>query len=105
MRNDGWFGFESMQTRAHVWVRGRVQGVCFRSETATMARRLGVDGWVRNLPDGSVEALFEGERDSVEKAVDFCKRGPPSAYVSGMEVKWEDWKGELQGFTILRSRL
>jgi acylphosphatase len=94
-----------MQARAHVWVRGRVQGVCFRAETANVARSLRLDGWVRNLSDGSVEALFEGQKESVEKAIDFCKRGPPSAYVSSLEVKWEEWKGEFQAFNIIRWRL
>lgn len=94
-----------MKARAHVFVSGRVQGVFFRGETAAMARRLGVDGWVRNLPDGRVEALFEGEKESVEKAVEFCRRGPPGAYVQDLDVTWEDWKGEFRGFGIARWRL
>lgn len=94
-----------MKARAHVYVNGRVQGVFFRAETANVARRLGVDGWVRNLPDGSVEAIFEGEKENVEKAVEFCRRGPPGAYVKDLEVKWEDWKGEFKGFGIMRLHL
>jgi acylphosphatase len=91
-----------MKARAHVFVSGRVQGVLFRAETVDVARRLRVDGWVRNLPDGRVEAIFEGEKASVEKAVEFCRRGPPGAYVKDLDVKWEDWKGEFQSFGIAR---
>lgn len=94
-----------MKARAHVFVRGRVQGVLFRAETVNVAQRLGVTGWVRNLPDGRVEALFEGEKENVEKAVEFCRRGPPGAYVQDLDVRWEDWKGEFQEFDIVRWRL
>ena len=90
-----------MKTRAHVYVSGRVQGVFFRAETAELARRLGLNGWVRNLPDGRVEALFEGEKQYVEKAVEFCKRGPPSAYVTHLDIDWEDWKNEFQEFRVV----
>jgi acylphosphatase len=90
-----------MKARAHVYVEGRVQGVFFRSETANSAYRLDVVGWVRNLPDGRVEALFEGERENVERLVEFCKHGPPGAYVRDFIVKWEDWKGEFHNFRIV----
>ena len=93
-----------MKARAHVLVSGRVQGVLFRAETADVAERLGVNGWVRNLPDGRVEALFEGEKEDVEKTLEFCRRGPPGAYVRDLDVKWEEWKGEFQGFQITRWR-
>jgi acylphosphatase len=89
-----------VKARARVYVSGRVQGVFFRAETADMANGLGLAGWVRNLPDGRVEALFEGEKEEVEKAVDFCRRGPPGARVQNLEVKWEDWIGEFQDFRI-----
>ena len=91
-----------MKARVHVYVSGRVQGVFFRAETADLARALNVTGWVRNLSDGGVEALFEGEKENVEKLVDFCRRGPPGAYVRNLDVKWEAWKGELQDFRIVR---
>ncbi len=90
-----------MKVRAHVHVSGRVQGVFFRAETADLAQRLSVMGWVRNLHDGRVEALFEGERADVEKAVEFCRLGPPRAYVRNLDVKWEDWKGEFSGFRVI----
>lgn len=89
-----------MKTRAHVYVTGRVQGVFFRAETVEVANRLGIVGWVRNLADGRVEALFEGEKEDVEKAVDFCRRGPPGAHVHSLDVTWEDCKAEFQEFRI-----
>jgi len=65
-----------------------------------LARQLGVNGWVRNLPDGRVEAVFEGDREQVEAAVEFCRRGPPGAHVSALDVQWEEWKGEYRDFRI-----
>jgi len=91
-----------LKARAHVCVTGRVQGVFFRAETAEVANRLGIVGWVRNLADGRVEALFEGEKEDVEKAVDFCRRGPPGAHVQDLAVKWEEWKGEFRDFRVVR---
>jgi len=90
-----------LKARAHVYVSGRVQGVFFRAETADLARSLGLGGWVRNLPDGRVEALFEGEKEDVEKAVDFCRRGPRGAYVSDLNIEREQWKGDLYTFRVI----
>lgn len=81
-------------TRARVRVHGRVQGVFFRTETRDRARSLGLAGWVRNRPDGSVEAVFEGEPDRVESMVDWSRRGPPGASVDGVDVTWEEPEGE-----------
>jgi acylphosphatase len=89
-----------MKARVHVFVSGRVQSVFFRAETVDMADRLGLGGWVRNLPDGRVEALFEGEKEDVEKALDFCRRGPPHAHVQNLDLKWEEWKGEFRNFRV-----
>lgn len=86
--------------RAHVFVSGRVQGVFFRSYTREKAQGLGLKGWVRNLKDGRVEALFEGEREKVEVAVDWCRIGPPYAKVTGFEVEWGEYKGEFNGFEV-----
>jgi len=86
--------------RAHVYVSGRVQGVFFRSETQDEALRRNVTGWVRNLPDGRVEAVFEGEKEAVEKLIEFCKRGPPGARVTKVEVAWEPYTGEFKDFKI-----
>jgi acylphosphatase len=89
-----------MKARAHVYVSGDVQGVFFRVRTAETANRLGLSGWIRNLYDGRVEAIFEGEEDKVEEAIEFCRRGPPSAQVTNLDVKREEWTGQFQRFTI-----
>jgi acylphosphatase len=86
--------------RAHVFVSGRVQGVFFRYETRGLAQRLGVAGWVKNRRDGRVEAVFEGEREDVEKIVEFCRKGPSGARVTDVEVRWEMPTGEFEGFTV-----
>ncbi|HDR72472.1 MAG TPA: acylphosphatase [Methanoculleus sp.] len=86
--------------RAHVWVSGRVQGVYFRDATRASAERSGVAGWVRNLPDGRVEAVFEGDPGAVDRMVEFCRSGPRSARVERVEVVEEDFRGELQGFEV-----
>ena len=89
-----------MTVRAHVYVAGRVQGVFFRWYTRDEAEKLGVKGWVRNLPDGRVEAVFEGEREAVERMIEFCRHGPPAAEVENVEVRWETPTGEHKGFKI-----
>jgi acylphosphatase len=94
-------GLGDMKIRAHVYVSGKVQGVFFRSETADLAQRLGINGWVRNLSDGRVEALFEGEKEQVEEEIGFCRRGPPGAYVQDLDVRWEDWRGDFREFKVL----
>lgn len=89
-----------MKTRTHIFVSGKVQGVFFRSSTEEKAQEIGVTGWVRNLADGRVEAVFEGEQDKVEEMVHWCKKGPQYAIVDGVEVIPENYKGEFQGFII-----
>lgn len=89
-----------MKVRAHVLVSGRVQGVFFRSETYDEATRRNVTGWVRNRYDGRVEAVFEGEKEKVDELVEFCRRGPPGARVTNLEVKWENYRGEFTEFRI-----
>jgi len=86
--------------RAHVFVRGDVQGVGFRYSTLDAARSLGLAGWVRNCADGSVEAVFEGPRDAVEQMVQWSHRGPPAAHVTKVDVAWEEATGKLSGFRI-----
>jgi len=76
--------------RAHVRVHGAVQGVFFRVETRDRARSLGISGWVRNLRDGAVEAVFEGPEERVESMVEWCRRGPAGARVQSVDVDWED---------------
>lgn len=89
-----------MKTRAHVLVNGRVQGVFFRVETMREARRKGVHGWIHNLPDDRVEAVFEGEEESVRKLIEFCRNGPLGAKVTGVDVSWEEYSGEFGEFQI-----
>ena len=89
-----------MKVRAHILISGRVQGVLFRSETQDEAHRQGVTGWVRNLPDERVEAVFEGEKVMVDRLIEFCRRGPPGAKVTRVEVTWSDYTGEFKGFSI-----
>jgi len=86
--------------RVHIQISGRVQGVFFRYETQALAEEIGVKGWVRNTPDGGVEAVFEGEKEKVERMLDFCRRGPPGAKVIGVEVKLEPYRGEFSSFDI-----
>ncbi len=87
-----------MKERAHIFVSGRVQGVFFRTATAQEAQARGVVGWVRNLPDGMVEALFEGEKEAVEELITFCRRGPRWARVTNVEVQWEPYTGSYESF-------
>jgi acylphosphatase len=87
--------------RVHVWIRGRVQGVFFRDSTQQAATRLGLAGWVRNMPDGRVEAVFQGDADACDDALDYVRRGPPSARVEGVDVRWEEDEAGLTGFRIV----
>jgi len=95
---------ESNFLRALVTIHGLVQGVYFRASTHDEAIRLGVNGWVRNLPDGSVEALFEGEKKKVEEIIGWCHRGPSGASVSKVEISWEPYQGEFKYFDIRYGR-
>jgi len=90
-----------MQVRTRVLVAGRVQGVGFRWAVEDEARDAGVTGWVRNLPDGRVEAVFEGEEESVRRMVGFCRRGPAAARVDDVEMIREEYTGKFDGFFIL----
>lgn len=85
--------------RRRVVVDGVVQGVFFRASTHREAVALGVSGWVRNLPDGRVEAVFEGEPQPVDAAVEWCRRGPARAVVTAVEVSDERPEGVL-GFSV-----
>lgn len=88
-------------TRAHVLVSGTVQGVYYRANTRDTARERGLDGWVRNLEDGRVEAVFEGPESDVESMVEWCHTGSPAADVDGVEVEYEEPEG-LERFEIRR---
>lgn len=86
--------------RAHVRLRGRVQGVGFRYATAEEARRHGLRGWVRNLDSGAVEAVFEGPPANVEAMTRWCSEGPPGSYVSDCQVSWDEPAEGFSHFAI-----
>jgi acylphosphatase len=87
------------RTRAHVFVSGHVQGVAYRANTRDTARERGVDGWVRNLDDGRVEAVFEGPASTVEGMVEWCHTGSPRAEVDDVSVEYGDPAG-IDGFSV-----
>ena len=89
-----------MNIRAHVIFSGRVQGVWFRANTHGKASELGLSGWVRNLRDGTVEAVFEGPEKLVKEAIQWCKTSQPHARVDSAEITWENYTGEFHGFDI-----
>jgi len=90
------------RARVHVWISGSVQGVGFRFSTVEQAQRLGLGGWVRNLGDGRVEAVFEGPAAEVGQMVAWCRRGPPGAWVSELGSEPETPIGET-GFRAMRT--
>lgn len=91
-----------MEARLRIVITGIVQGVMFRREITDLARRLGLTGWVRNLSDGKVEALAEGEKSGLDELVQFCHIGPRAARVRNVEVEWSDYTGEYRGFRITK---
>lgn len=86
--------------RVHVYISGRVQGVFFRAETLRAANGFNLTGWVRNMVDGRVEAVFEGEEDNTEKMLEWCHIGPPAARVKDVLVEEELYSGEFRDFMI-----
>ncbi|MEW6604912.1 MAG: acylphosphatase [Thermoproteota archaeon] len=91
---------DSKKTHAHVFVSGVVQGVYFRQNTKQVATRHNVTGWVRNLPDGRVEAVFEGNEMDVNEVIEWCHIGPPKAKVNDVKVKFEKYTGEFADFAV-----
>mgnify|MGYP001766925074 CR=1 FL=1 len=90
-----------VKVRAHVVFEGLVQGVFFRANTRQCAERLGLTGWVRNTSDGKVEAVFEGEKDTVEQAIEWCSTRQPYAQVRSKTVEFSEYKGESGVFGIV----
>jgi len=88
------------KVKARVRIEGLVQGVNYRYFTRQKAQELGVNGWVRNLADGSVECLMEGERDKVEALIRWCHQGPPGARVQKVTTHWEEYRGDVREFSI-----
>lgn len=89
-----------MNRRVKITVTGIVQGVNFRSYTRITAERLGVNGWIRNLPTGAVEGCFEGERGAVNTMIEWCRNGPPSGRVDSLAVSEEQFSDEFDSFTV-----
>ncbi|PLX93806.1 MAG: acylphosphatase [Desulfuromonas sp.] len=90
------------QICATVRVRGKVQGVCYRASTQETARAYGLKGWVRNLPDGSVEACFQGEEQKVRAVIEWCRQGPPHAAIDSLDIDWEEVSESFANFSIRR---
>jgi acylphosphatase len=86
--------------RARVIIAGRVQGVFFRASTRDEARKLGINGWVRNLPNGDVEGLFEGDKSTVTQMLAWCYKGSPYAVVHKVNVSYEPFVGDQEGFYV-----
>jgi acylphosphatase len=86
--------------RAHVIVRGMVQGVYFRAHTRDEARALNVTGWVKNRRDGAVEAIFEGPEEDVNEVIAWCHQGPARAHVTEVHVDWQNYAGEFKEFFV-----
>lgn len=84
----------------HVVIEGKVQGVFFRANMQQVARSLGLTGWVRNLPDGRVEAVVEGAENNMAAMLDWCRQGPPYAVVRHVEVTEEPYSGDYRDFSI-----
>lgn len=89
-----------MKARAHIFVSGRVQGVFFRYNILNKAKKTKIGGWVRNLPDGRLEAVFEGKKEKIIEMIDFCRRGPPTAFVVNVDVLWQKYSGTFKKFMI-----
>jgi acylphosphatase len=86
--------------RAHVFIRGKVQGVYFRQNTRIIAKRYGVVGWVRNLKDGRVEVVLEGNEMDVNQVIEWCYAGPPKAAVNDVDINYEKYTGEFREFKV-----
>jgi len=79
-----------MPERAHIYITGRVQGVGFRYSTYHVARQFGLAGWVRNVEDGRVEAVFLGNRETIQRMLAWCRHGPPGSFVENLDVTWDE---------------
>jgi acylphosphatase len=88
------------KARVHLIIHGYVQGIFYRASTRETALSLGLNGWVRNMADGSVEALFEGLVENLHNVVEWCRQGPPGAKVTRIDEKWSDSKAEFDSFEI-----
>ena len=89
-----------MKIRVHLYISGRVQGVYYRGFTQETAYALGLKGWSKNLPDGKVEAVFEGDTDKIEAAIKKCWQGPPASRVADIRVIWDEPVEDFTDFSI-----
>jgi len=85
---------------AHITVTGLVQGVFFRYNTMKKAHELNIKGWVKNLKDGRVEIMAEGEDENLQQFIAWCRKGPQGAYVEGLSIEWKEYTGEFSTFQI-----
>jgi|WetSurMetagenome_2_1015567.scaffolds.fasta_scaffold751103_1 acylphosphatase len=85
----------------HLFISGDVQGVGYRSWCRSLAHRLGLVGWVRNLPGGRVEIVAEGKKEILETFIDKCRQGPPVSWVENVETKWEPVTHEFKSFEMI----
>lgn len=86
----------------HILISGKVQGVCYRASCKEYALSIGLKGWVKNLDDGSVEVLAQGEKVNLEKFIAWCKQGPPQAKVEEVRISWQEANGPFNGFVVLK---
>ncbi len=86
--------------RLHLKIYGRVQGVYYRSSAQDVARELGLSGWIKNMPDGTVETVVEGEEEILRDYIRWCKKGPAAARVEKIDETWEEPTVEFKGFSI-----
>ena len=89
-----------MNKKVHLIISGRVQGVFFRASASRVARGLKINGFVRNLAGGNVELVGEGEEEALKRLADWCRKGPPGAQVTGVELDWQEPTGEVSGFNV-----
>jgi len=92
---------EELKTRAHIFIKGKVQGVFYRSWTKSTAESLGLTGWVKNLEDGRVEAMFEGEKEKVEQMIQKCRDGSKTSEVTHIDLIWEEAEEDFVGFNVV----
>lgn len=88
------------KVRAHIIISGRVQGVFFRYTMEQVASKFNVTGWAKNRPDGKVEAALEGNKENVDKVIEWSHHGPSAAVIENVEVSWEEYAGEFKDFSI-----
>jgi len=89
-----------MKLRVHIFVSGKVQGVFFRENTRKKAAEFGLSGFIKNLQNGKVEAIFEGDKEQIEKIIQWIKKGPEMAQVEDIEIDWQNYQGEFRNFEI-----